>query len=1044
MHRRLLGAACLTAALLAAPALAQTRPGLVSFQRLALPDDVPAGLSSAIAQDTQGFLWFGTQDGLVRYDGYGFRTYRAAPGQPAALSGSYIRTLLATPDGRLWAGTMSGGLSVYDPRTDAFTRYRHHAGDPASLAHDHVEALAADARGGIWIGTDAGLDRLDPASGALTHVRRGEQVRALRLDRRGTLWVGTRTGLYAWQGDRAVAAGALAGEEITQLFLDRRGRLWIGTARHGAAVLDPERGSVTRLPPGPEGLSHFWVHGFAELADGEVWVATFGGGIDVVDGTALRVIDRLRRDSASASTLGSDRIGALLVDRSGIAWVGTWGGGVARHDPSTRAFRKLRYLAAPDAPLSHPEVVRALETADGRLWLGTNGNGIDVLDAGGRRVASYRPGQLANGSISCLAQGPDGSVWAATLDGSLHRLRAGGAGIARLGPAQGLPGGPIRSMVFGPDGALWAGSANGLARIETNGTITRYVHRDDDPGSLSGGGVESLAFTRDGTLWVGTEDGLNAFDPRRGRAVRVLHDAQRADSLPDNWVPDLLTARDGTLWAATQAGAARLTAWDGRSAHFELAGARLGLPPRPADSLIEDLQGQIWVGARLRIDPATWTSQSFGPADGNEFRTLFIASRARTRRGELLFGSPEGLLIVDPGHLPAWRYQPPLALSSLRIDGHALDGGGGARALTLEPNQRDLRLEFAALDFSAPQQLKYRYRLEGYDPDWVNVDAGQRIAAYTGLPPGDYRLRIQGSNRAGAWSPLEWKLALTVKPAFWQTWWFRLAALAAAGLAIAGVFRLRLAQLHRRGELLERQVAERTSDLAAAYQRIEEASLTDPLTGLRNRRFLEQAIQADLELCARRHRQQPPEPASDLMLLMLDLDHFKQVNDVYGHAAGDAVLTQTARVLTACMRASDYVVRWGGEEFLLVARFVDRAQGALLAEKIRQAVADHPFALPDGSVLRKTVSIGYAAYPFVPGLPGAVTLESLQRIADTALYAAKRSWRDAWVGVAVGQAADGDDIDSAVRHFLADAAASVARGEMEAVAAPHPTAMRWQ
>ena len=1024
--------ACLLAG--AGMASAQQRPGLVSFQRLAIPDDVPAHLSTAMAQDAQGLLWIGTQDGLVRYDGYSYRVFRPRPGDPHGLGGSYIRSVHAARDGRLWIGTISGGLSILDPRSERFAQYRHDAQREHSLANDRVETMAEAPDGKMWLATDGGLDLFDPATGRFTHYRHdpaqpgslaSNQLRAVLLDREGRLWVGGQAGLQRWLGNGRFSA-PVGPAGVTRLFQDSSGRIWMASAREGAAVLAPASGALTRL----QGLSHFWIYTLAEPVPGEIWLGTFGHGIDVIDGASLQVIDRLRHDGSGANSIGNDRIGSLLVDRSGLAWVGSWGGGIARHDPASRAFIKLRH--SPSNPLgpSHPGIVRTLETADGRLWLGTNGNGIDVMDAQGRLVDSFRPapgqaGALADGAITCLAQAGDGSTWVATLDGTLHRQLPGQRSFQRMGSAQGLPGGPIRAMVFGRDGALWAGSQHGLARIGRDGAVTAYRHRADDPASLSGREVEALAFTPDGVLWVGTNDGLNAFDTRSGRAQRIRRDPARADSLPDNWVPDLMVDRSGRLWLATQSGPAILRKFDGASASFDVLAARLKLPPHPPESLLEDAEGQVWLGSRVRLDPLTWRWRSFDRADGNEFRTLYFASRVRMRNGDLLFGSPEGLLRVRPPLLRRWEYKPAVTATALTIDGVEQPGAGLLARRTLEHGQSDLRLEFAAPDFSAPEQQQYRYRLDGYDAGWVTVDARQRVAAYSHLPPGDYQLRVQASNRSGQWSPREWTLALHVAPAFYQTWWFRSGLWLAGALGIFVLFRLRLRQLRRRGERLEQLVAERTAELEATSRRLEQASLTDPLTGLHNRRFFEQTIQADFDLAARRHRSVPPEPHSDLVLFMLDLDHFKRVNDEHGHAAGDAVLRQTADVMRHCMRSADHVVRWGGEEFLLLARFIDRTDAPALAEKIRTAIASHEFTIPGGAVLRKTASIGFACFPGMPGRPSALTPESLQRVADAALYAAKHTWRDAWVGV---QARSGE---AGLSRFLADPTSAVEAGDVE-------------
>lgn len=1010
--------------------------GGIAFQRLVIPNDVPAHLASALAQDTRGILWIGTQGGLVRWDGLQFRVFASDPSDPATLGGNYVRSLLAARDGRLWVGTFGGGLSVFDPAHETFVRYRHDSKAPQgshSLAHDRVEGLAEDRSGAIWIATSGGLDRLDPASNEIAHFHHDaadpasladDYVRGLLVDREGRLWVGSRGGLQGLRtegGFERVASDpaqpdSLATDLVERLFEDRRGRIWIGTAERGAAVLDPASGRLLRFPAGGAGersVSHRWIYGFAETgppAAAEIWIATFGGGVDVVDAATLTVAARLRHDPALADTIPGERVGSILADRSGLVWVGGWGQGVARHDPSSRAFRMLR--ASPNRPdgLTHTAIVRALPLPDGTVWAGTNGNGIDVLARDGRRVATFRPdsrdaGALADGAVTCLARAADGTVWVATLDGTLHRRRPGAGRFERLGTAQGLPGGAIRALTFGPDGALWAGAAQGMARIDPE-TLTVKSYRDW-PETQSAPAIEAIAFlpSDPGALWVGSDNGLFRFDLASTSAKRFARDAAQPDGLPDNWVPDLLVARDGRLWVGTAGGACRLVSWSSGRLVCESITGKLGRAAEPAQSLIEDDFGQVWIGGRLRVDPATWTATAFGPADGVTFRTLFIASRARDATGRLYFGSPEGLAIVDPAALAPWEFAPPLAATGLQIDGRPVPGAPHLAALTLAPGERGFRLDFAAFDLSAPERLRYRSRLAGYDRTWIAGDATQRSAAYTGLPPGRYTLEVEATNRAGRWSEAKLRLPIEVLPAFHQTVWFR-ALLVALFVALAGLLhRLRIRQLRLRSERLEREVELRTAELATAnseltvaYRRIEEASLTDPLTGLRNRRYLEQVIVADLDAAVRAYHSEEHPRESDLLVLLLDLDHFKSVNDEHGHAAGDAVLVQMAELLRATFRSSDHLARWGGEEFLVVARQVDRDDGPELAEKLRAAVELHRFRLPDGTLLARTISIGFAPFPFCRSAPRAIAWESVVHVADVALYAAKRSGRNGWVG----------------------------------------------
>ena len=1018
------------------------RVALISFQRVVIPQDVPAHLCSAIAQDHQGLLWFGTQGGLVRYDGFEFRVFRSNAGDQSTIAGNYVRALLVASDGRLWIGTFSGGLSVYDPRTETFTRYQHDPRDPRTLAYDRVEGLAETRDGSIWIATTAGLDRLDPKSGRIEHFNHDaddpksladDRVRGLLADREGRLWVGTRDGLQRLDGDHFTRLGFDA-QYVIKLFEDARGRIWIGTEEHGAAVLDPRSGAMTRLLPRPEdpnGLSHYWVYGFAEGAAGEMWIATFGGGINVVDEASLGIIDRLQSDPLLEDALHDNRTGAIFRDRSGVVWVGTWGDGIVRHDPRTRAFRALRFSPNRADRLTHRAVVRAMEMRDGTIWAGTNGNGIDVFDRDLHRINGFRanandPNALSDGSITCLAQSDDGTIWVATLNSMLHRLRPGVAqafqpapgsqagkpaphgGFERIG-ADKLPGGPIRTIAFTSDGMVWAGAAEGMVRIDP-ATMTTRMYRSWPGAAKSSPAIESIVDARDGTLWVGTDNGLYSFDRRSETIVRIARDPSVRGALPDNWVPDLMIARDGRLWAGTAGGAAVLAEWNGRVAHFDNLATKLSRAPSAAEELIEDADGMLWVGPRLRVDPRNWTARELASADGVAFRNFFIASRARMRDGRLLFGSPEGLLIVDPSKITHTAAVVPIVATGLRIEGNARAGAAALHALTLTPAERSFTLDVAALDYTSSTRRRYRYKLEGLDADWTTAGESQRSITYSRLPPGTYTLLV------GATNARELRLPITVLPAFYQTLWFRaLAALAIAAL-MYGAYRLRVRRIRARAAELEVLVAERTSELSAAYERIEEASLTDPLTRLRNRRYLEQTIGADLELAARGE--------GDLVVMLVDLDHFKSVNDKHGHAAGDAVLAELARVLQRTVRASDTIVRWGGEEFLIVIRFVDRALASELAEKVRANVAAHEFPIPDGTILRRTCSIGATVWPFSRTASRAVAFEHAVDIADIALYSAKHSGRDAWVTVACGET----DPAAAADQFRSDASAAVGRG----------------
>ncbi|HEY1089847.1 MAG TPA: GGDEF domain-containing protein, partial [Burkholderiaceae bacterium] len=317
---------------------------------------------------------------------------------------------------------------------------------------------------------------------------------------------------------------------------------------------------------------------------------------------------------------------------------------------------------------------------------------------------------------------------------------------------------------------------------------------------------------------------------------------------------------------------------------------------------------------------------------------------------------------------------------------------------------RGFSAEFAAMDLSAPARNRYRYRLEDFDADWVEADARLRVAAYGNLAPGQYLLRVQGSNRVGDWSPSELLLEVQVQPRWYETWWARVLQGLLLLAALGGIVHLRTRILQRRQHELERRVQERTAELEKLTQALAEASLVDPLTGLHNRRFLGQHIETDVALALRRHEDPllhhhgaPPLDA-DMIFFLIDIDHFKQVNDGLGHAAGDAVLVQVGERLRQVFRDTDHLVRWGGEEFLAVARASTRSHAAELAERVRAAIAGTPFVLADGRQTLQTCSIGYACLPLMPGTPRAQGWEAAVELADAALFDAKRAGRNTWVG----------------------------------------------
>jgi len=928
---------------------------------------LPLNTVQTMYQTRAGYLWVGTAGGLARFDGIRFATFELSP--VPELASRPIFGFMEDAEGTLWIGHGLGAARYLNGRFEP-------AFDRALTEGRRVWAFAQARDGVIWAASEAGLLRWEKGKGVTRVYKEVDglptnRLRSLAFDLDGTLWIGTTGGgLVSFSsGEFKVfdPANGFPHLEVRHVLADPAGGIWAATA--GAGLVRLVDGKITTYSI-TDGLPTDQLTYLARDKSGSLWIGTWGAGV-------VRMSEGRFSSISSAGGLAGDQIWSLQVDDEGSVWVGTWNGGMNRL--SKRAFG---VFGKPEG-LVGDNVRSVLHARDGATWVSTSGGGVHRI-AGYRITTIGKKEGLATDESSGLLEDRDGSIWIASYTEGVSRVRLGNGkpAIENFGTAQGIPNVDVRVLFQDRGGTIWAGTKSGLARF--NGRVFTAVREAGAPLE----GVASILQDRAGVLWFGTT-GAGLFRYRDG----VFDKLTRKEGLVSNWILALYEDAAGTLWIGTNGeGMNRLR--DGRLSGIRPAD---GLWDGIAQVIIEDRQGNFWMTcnrgfyrvARAELDAfaegriAKVNSTGFGPGDALRSTTFaggLQPAGAIDGKGHLWLPSLKGLVIVDPTRLPRSDQPPPVAVEEVSVNGVA---GLPEAGVVLPPGSVPLAIRYAAGTLLNADRVRFRYQMEGITHDWV--EAGKnREASFPALPHGSYQFRVAASLDGKRWQEATAPLPITVKPHFYQTAWFIALVMLVSLAALAGLFRLRTHQMRSRHAEMERLVAEKTEALRLANEHLSRLSFADSLTGLANRRRLDETLETEWR---RASRLQTP-----LAVVIADIDAFKAYNDTLGHPEGDKCLVAVAEVFRqAASRAGDFAARYGGEEFIVLIPGLDRDAAMAYAEMLRQSceaqAIPHP-ASPVGPVV--TISLGVAAC--VPSDQASVA--ALVAEADAALYRAKKEGRN--------------------------------------------------
>ncbi|MCP5046202.1 MAG: response regulator [bacterium] len=782
-------------------------------------DGLPQNAVRTIIQTRDGYLWMGTQQGLVRFDGVRFEVYDKR--RVEQMSSHSVRALCEDREGHLWIGTYGGGLIRRDGKNGAFTAYTARQG----LANDRVMAVKEDREGNLWIGTyGGGLSRMKNGEFTTYTTQQGlacNRIWAIHQDHRGNVWVGTDGGLTRIKEERfttytpqATGEGP-ADNRVRAICQDREGNLWIGT-----------RGGLYRMKDGKlsaYGMQTITVMSLCEDREGNLWIGTLGGGVN-------RMKDGKFSVYTSGQGLTNDTVPVIYEDREDSLWIGTYGGGLNRMKDGKFTVYNT------DEGLSH-NIVRAIhEDREGNLWIGTFGGGVNRMKDG--RFTAYNTQTtattgkgLVNDRIWAVYGGREGSLWIGTHSG-LSRMKNGTfSTYTTQTTQQGMASNYVHAIYEDREGAIWIGTyGGGLSRMK-DGKFTAYTTQSTRQG-LASDYIHAIHEDREGNLWAGTRGGLSRM--KNGTFTTYTTESTRG-GLAHDYIHAILEDSVGSLWVGTDGGLSRM-----KNGKFSSITSKDGLFEDDILVILEDDGGNLWMSCNRGIFRAgkkeleefcdgkrkTIRCVSYDEKDGmrnRECNTGFPAGW-KSRDGRLWFPTIEGVVMIDPNKLKNNPLPPPVVIETIMADKIKIPSSPVPTGkITLPPGKGKIEIHYTGLSFQVPERVRFQYMLEGLETRWQDVGT-RRTAYYTNLSPGDYTFRVRACNNDGLWNETGASVSFYLEPYFYQTLWFYVLCVLASALAGFAGYRVRVRQLKVREEELRILVDRRTKDLHEAKEAAEKAN----------------------------------------------------------------------------------------------------------------------------------------------------------------------------------------------------------------------------